>query len=81
MEVENVGAGGMFRSVDDISGVRFFCCGVFSNSARVPCSVSSRHRTPLLSALPGDFFLGVKETPFLVAVAFRRFGDARTGEP
>lgn len=67
--------------MDDVSGVKSVRCGVFSNSASVPSSVSSRHLTPLFSSFPGDFFLGVKETPFLAATAFRRFGDSRAGEP
>ena len=80
-EVDDGGGGGMVGSIEDVSGVRFARWGVFSNSASAPSSVSSRHRTPLFSPFTGDFFLGVKETPFLAATALRRLGEARTGEP
>ena len=66
------------NDASDLSSVR---CGDFSNSASVPWSVSSRHRTPHFSSLPGDFFFGVNDTPFLTAAAFRRLGEDRAGEP
>lgn len=80
-EVDNGGGRVTTGSMDEDSGVGFVRCGVFSNSASVPSSVSSRHRTPLFSPFPGDFFFGVNETPFFATVGLRRFGDARIGEP
>ena len=42
--------------------------------------MSSRHRTPRFKPLPGDFFFGVKVTPFFPGVVFFRRGEARAGE-
>lgn len=61
-----------FCSADETSGVEFCFCGVFSNSARAPESVSSRHRTLR--------FLGVKDIPFLPATTFLRRGEDFIGD-
>ncbi len=63
------------------SGVSSGLWGVFSNSARVPSSVSSRHLTPLFSPLIGDLlFLGVMISPFLaLPIIPFRLGELFTG--
>ena len=60
-------------STEDASGVGSSFFGGFSNSASAPASVSSRHRT---LRFVGDFFFGVKDTPFLGMFALKRRGDA-----
>lgn len=53
--------GSVISVVDSSGELEGNFCGVFSNSARVPSSESSRHLTALL-ALTGDFlFLGVND--------------------
>ena len=48
--------------------------GVFSKSARVPCSLSSsRQRTPC-------FFFGVNDTPLRAVPILRRLGEDLMGE-
>ena len=64
-------------STDETSGVESCFWGVFSNSARVPDSVSSRHLT---LRFEGDFFLGVKEIPFFPNAAFLLRGDDFIGD-
>ena len=64
-------------STDETSGVESCFWGVFSNSARVPDSVSSLHLT---LRFEGDFFFGVKEIPFFPNAAFLRRGDDFIGE-
>jgi hypothetical protein len=74
---EKVGGG---MSMDDVVGVDSKCSGVFWNSARVPFSVSSRHRTPRFD-FDGDFFFaGEYCTPFFTAIIFLRRGDAFIGD-
>jgi len=67
----------ILSSWDESPGVPWIFCGVFSNSARAPESVSSRHLTLLFE---GDFFFGVNEIPFFPITAFFRLGDAFMGE-
>lgn len=76
MGAENVGGG---MSIEEVVGVSM-CSGVFWNSASVPFSVSSRHRTPRFD-LDGDFFLiGENCTPFFTAIIFFRRGDPFIGD-
>jgi hypothetical protein len=73
--------GGAAISAEEISGVASSALGVAWNSASVPFSVSSRHLTPLFSPLIGDFFFGVKLTPFLALPNLARLrGDDFIGE-
>ena len=66
-------------SDEDASGVESIFLGVFSNSASVPSSVSSRQRTPRLVPFNGVLFFGVKDTLFFPTPTFRRFGEAFAG--
>ena len=77
MRLDSTGGG---NSTEELVGVDSIGCGVAWNSARVPSSVSSLHRTPRLRPLIGDFFLGVNWIPFFATPSFRLLGDAFTGE-
>ena len=82
VELRIGGRRGRVTSFDETSGVVSYFRGVFSNSAKVPSSVSSFHLTTRFKPFTGDrFFFGVKDTPFLALPSMPlRFGEPLMGE-